>query len=91
VDPVPDPLLFFPASAGNRTRASRSVAKNFDFSSNMVEVVGCRRTQWVKYVARVRKTEICEGPEWNGLFGSYRIMQDDIKGDLKGTGHENVD
>jgi hypothetical protein len=28
VDPVPDPLLFFPGSAGNRTRASGSVAKN---------------------------------------------------------------
>jgi hypothetical protein len=27
VDPVPDPLLFF-GSAGNRTRASGSVAKN---------------------------------------------------------------
>jgi hypothetical protein len=30
VDPVPDPLLFFPGSAGNRTRASGSVAKNSD-------------------------------------------------------------
>jgi hypothetical protein len=29
VDPVPDPLLFF-CSAGNRTRASGSVAKNSD-------------------------------------------------------------
>jgi hypothetical protein len=29
VDPVPDPLLFF-SSAGNRTRASGSVAKNSD-------------------------------------------------------------
>jgi hypothetical protein len=29
VDPVPDPLLFF-GSAGNRTRASGSVAKNSD-------------------------------------------------------------
>jgi hypothetical protein len=28
VDPVPDPLLFFSGSAGNRTRASGSVAKN---------------------------------------------------------------
>jgi hypothetical protein len=27
VDPVPDPLLFFSGSAGNRTRASGSVAK----------------------------------------------------------------
>jgi hypothetical protein len=27
VDPVPDPLLFFPGSVGNRTRASGSVAK----------------------------------------------------------------
>jgi hypothetical protein len=30
VDPVPDPLLFFSGSAGNRTRASGSVAKNSD-------------------------------------------------------------
>jgi hypothetical protein len=30
MDPVPDPLLFFPDSAGNRTRASESVAKNSD-------------------------------------------------------------
>jgi hypothetical protein len=30
VDPVPDPLLFFFGSAGNRTRASGSVAKNSD-------------------------------------------------------------
>jgi hypothetical protein len=30
VNPVPDPLLFFPGSAGNRTRASRSVVKNSD-------------------------------------------------------------
>jgi hypothetical protein len=30
VDPVPDPLLFFSDSAVNRTRASRSVAKNSD-------------------------------------------------------------
>jgi hypothetical protein len=29
VDPVPDPLLFF-GSAGNRNRASGSVAKNSD-------------------------------------------------------------
>jgi hypothetical protein len=28
VDPVPDPLLFFSGSAGNRTRASGSVAKS---------------------------------------------------------------
>jgi hypothetical protein len=28
VDLVPDPLLFFSGSAGNRTRASGSVAKN---------------------------------------------------------------
>jgi hypothetical protein len=27
VDPVPDPLLFFSGSAGNRTRASGSIAK----------------------------------------------------------------
>jgi hypothetical protein len=30
VDPVPDPLLFFSGSAGNRNRASGSVAKNSD-------------------------------------------------------------
>jgi hypothetical protein len=30
VDPVPDPLLFFSGSAGNRIRASGSVAKNSD-------------------------------------------------------------
>jgi hypothetical protein len=30
VDPVPDPLLFFSGSAGNRTRASGFVAKNSD-------------------------------------------------------------
>jgi hypothetical protein len=30
VGPVPDPLLFFSCSAGNRTRASGSVAKNCD-------------------------------------------------------------
>jgi hypothetical protein len=30
VDPVPDPLPFFCSSAGNRTRASGSVAKNSD-------------------------------------------------------------
>jgi hypothetical protein len=30
VDPVPDPLLFFSGSAGSRTRASGSVAKNSD-------------------------------------------------------------
>jgi hypothetical protein len=30
VHPVPDTLLFFPGSAGNRTRASGSVAKNSD-------------------------------------------------------------
>jgi hypothetical protein len=30
VDPVPDPLLFFSGSAGNRTWASGSVAKNSD-------------------------------------------------------------
>jgi hypothetical protein len=29
MDPVPDPLLFFSGGAGNRTRASGSVAKNF--------------------------------------------------------------
>jgi hypothetical protein len=32
VDPVPDPLLFLSGSAGNRTRASGSVAKLFDDS-----------------------------------------------------------
>jgi hypothetical protein len=31
VDPVPDPLLFFSGSAGNRTRVSESVAKNSDY------------------------------------------------------------
>jgi hypothetical protein len=30
VDPVPDPLLFFSGTAGNRIRASGSVAKNSD-------------------------------------------------------------
>jgi hypothetical protein len=30
VDPVPDPLLYFSGSAGNRTWASGSVAKNSD-------------------------------------------------------------
>jgi hypothetical protein len=30
VDPVPDSLLSFSGSAGNRTRASRSVDKNSD-------------------------------------------------------------
>jgi hypothetical protein len=30
VDPVPDPLLFFFGTAGNRTRAFGSVAKNSD-------------------------------------------------------------
>jgi hypothetical protein len=30
VDPVPDTLLFFSDSAGNRTRAPGSVAKNTD-------------------------------------------------------------
>jgi hypothetical protein len=30
VDPVPDPLLFFSGSPGNRTRASGSVARNSD-------------------------------------------------------------
>jgi hypothetical protein len=30
VDPVPDPLLFFPGSDGNRTQASGFVAKNSD-------------------------------------------------------------
>jgi hypothetical protein len=30
VDPVPDPLFSFSGSAGNRTRASGSVAKNSD-------------------------------------------------------------
>jgi hypothetical protein len=30
VDRVSDPLFFFPGSAGNRTRASGSVAKNSD-------------------------------------------------------------
>jgi hypothetical protein len=30
VDPVPDPLLLFSGSAGNRTRSSGSVAKNSD-------------------------------------------------------------
>jgi hypothetical protein len=30
VDPVPDPLLFFSGSAGNRKRASGSVASNCD-------------------------------------------------------------
>jgi hypothetical protein len=30
VDPVPDPVLFFSSSAGNRTRDSGSVAKNSD-------------------------------------------------------------
>jgi hypothetical protein len=30
VDPIPDPLLFFSGSAGNRTWASGSVAKNSD-------------------------------------------------------------
>jgi hypothetical protein len=32
VDPVPDPLLFFSGSDGNRTRASGSVAKNSEDS-----------------------------------------------------------
>jgi hypothetical protein len=30
VDPVPDPLLLFSDSVGNRTRASRSVVRNSD-------------------------------------------------------------
>jgi hypothetical protein len=34
VDPVPDPLPFFFGSAGNRTRASGSVAKNSDHWSS---------------------------------------------------------
>jgi hypothetical protein len=33
VDTVPDPLLFFSGSAGNRTRASRSIAKNSDIDN----------------------------------------------------------
>jgi hypothetical protein len=33
VDPVPDPLLFY-GSAGNRTRASGSVAKNSDSTAD---------------------------------------------------------
>jgi hypothetical protein len=37
VDPVPDPLLFS-GSAGNRTRASGSVAKNSDHQTT--EAVG---------------------------------------------------
>jgi hypothetical protein len=34
VDPVPDPLLFFPGSAGNRTRASGTIAKREPLRSN---------------------------------------------------------
>jgi hypothetical protein len=30
VDPIPDPLLFFSGSSGNRTRASEFVAKYSD-------------------------------------------------------------
>jgi hypothetical protein len=33
VNPVPDPLLFFSGSAGNRTRASGSVVKNSDYQT----------------------------------------------------------
>jgi hypothetical protein len=36
VDPVPDPLLFFSGSAGNRTRASESVAKNSEVEEGIL-------------------------------------------------------
>jgi hypothetical protein len=44
VDPVPDPLLFFD-SAGNRTQASGSVAKNSDHNirKNTVAIDGARK------------------------------------------------
>jgi hypothetical protein len=40
VDPVPDPLLFsFSGSAGNRTRASGSVAKNSEINMTTVGII----------------------------------------------------
>jgi hypothetical protein len=39
VDPVPDPIIFFPGSAGNRTRDSRSVGKNSDHYSTEAVLV----------------------------------------------------
>jgi hypothetical protein len=39
VDPVPDPLLFFSGSAGNRTRASGSVDLNNTHYINLLEMV----------------------------------------------------
>jgi hypothetical protein len=44
VDPVPDPLLFFSGSAGNRTGASGSVAKNFDNETTEAVKVQLHRT-----------------------------------------------
>jgi hypothetical protein len=39
VDPVPEPLLFFSGSAGNRTRASGSVAKNSDHRGGLTVII----------------------------------------------------
>jgi hypothetical protein len=45
VDPVPDPPIFFSGSAGNRTRASGSVANHFHFYFLHYQ----NRDQWWKY------------------------------------------
>jgi hypothetical protein len=37
VDLIPNPLFFIPGSAGNRTRASGSVAKNSDHETTEVD------------------------------------------------------
>jgi hypothetical protein len=42
VDPVPDPLLFFFGSAGNRTGASGSVAKNSDHRGGRLHAIGLK-------------------------------------------------
>jgi hypothetical protein len=60
VDPVPDPLLFFSGSAGNRTRASGSVAKN----KNIIQFIEAQRLRWLGRVERMPEErcdkKICE-------------------------------
>jgi hypothetical protein len=72
VDPVPDPLLFFSGSAGNRTRASGSVERR-------EQKLQCEVKPWkggggfptVHEKGRVRSRTPSSGPNLNSYSKSY--------------------
>jgi hypothetical protein len=71
VNPIPDPLLFFSGSAGNRTRASGSVAKNSDH----VKFIFFPQKSWTDSSTQAFQTERTEGQNGMIQHTNYHFLQ----------------